>query len=84
MTQSNYETQQIWTTGRRGCVTPVLVLIYPEAILAIVNGERITECQTKKALRREFPRHTFYFDDGHNDNYVHYFAARWTEDGLNQ
>ena len=77
----NYEILEIETTGRRGCITNVSVIIYPRNIVATSDGEHITECQMEKALDRQFPRHVFYFNEFGGD-YIRADADRFTDDGV--
>lgn len=80
--QPSYETREIWAKGRRSGVACVTATVYEHSIVATADGEHITERQMEKALNREFPRHTFYFNQmGGCD--IRCDANRWTGDGVN-
>ena len=81
MTQTNYVTHEIWTTGRRQCDACVTATVYPRIIVATACDESITERQMEKALNRKFPRHTFVFN-GLGGHYIRCDADRWPGDGV--
>ena len=54
-------TQQITVTGKRGALVVAEADVYENGVIvAAVETEHVTQAQFGKALRREFPRHTFY------------------------
>jgi hypothetical protein len=63
-----YQTQQIWTNGRKGGVACVTATVYDSgAIIASSEPERITEHQMRRALAREFPDVEFSMSRGRGD-----------------
>lgn len=54
-------TQQITVIGKREAIVLFEADVYENGtIVAAVETEHVTQAQLRKALRREFPRHTFY------------------------
>lgn len=76
--KTSYTEREIWTTGRRGSVVCINVLVYPHSIVATADAQGITERMMEKALNREFPRHTFYW----SAHEMRADADRWVGDGL--
>lgn len=62
-----YKIQEIWTTGRRGCVACIQASIYENSVVASAEPDHITERQMEKALRREFPGYQFQISKGRGD-----------------
>ena len=53
--------KQVWATGRKGQVVCITVDEHDNGVvIASALGEAITDAQLGRALRREYPRHTFY------------------------
>ena len=82
MTQPNYEEREIWTTGRRECITCITVTVYLTAIVALADADQITQYQMRRALDREFPRHAFTFNDTGGKYTLRADANRWIGDGV--
>ena len=76
-----YECREIWTRGRKLVTARVMAAIFPHRIVATADPERITPAMALRALRGEFPNHTFYLEGGGGD-YMRFRADRWTGDGL--
>jgi hypothetical protein len=76
------ETRELWTTGRRGCTACVTAVISETSIVAIGDVERLTRNMMKRALSREFPRHTFYLNRPDSEDEIRASADRWTDDGV--
>lgn len=75
----------IHTQGRRGCIAAIEVSIYEHSIVVTAENDKLTPAMMHKALRREFPNHTFYTNNrgGASDRgYLRADADRWTNDGL--
>lgn len=54
-------TKQFTVTGKCGALVVVEADVYESGVIvAAVETEHVTRTQFAKALRREFPRHTFY------------------------
>lgn len=48
--------KQIWTNGRKSCVTCISVTVYRDgSIIASSEAAHITEFQMHRALQKEFP-----------------------------
>ena len=63
-----YQTQQIWTNGRRGGMACVTAVVYEDgAIVASSEPEHITEHQMHQALAQEFPGVKFSVSQGRGD-----------------
>jgi len=63
-----YQTQEIWTSGRKGGIACVIATVYDNgAIVASSEPEQITEYQMHKALEREFPGVEFSMSQGRGD-----------------
>jgi len=75
-----YEERELWINGRRGCTACMTVTIYEHSIVATADPDKITESAMKRALRREFPEHTFY--TGNGADYLRVDADRWTGDNV--
>ena len=75
------ENFKLWTDGRRGCVACVTVTVYQDSIVATADPEKITEKMMRWALRKEFPRHTFYLERDGGDC-IRLQADRWNGDEL--
>ena len=57
----NREEKQIWTTGRKGQMVCITVEEHDNGVIIVsALGEAITNAQLRRALQREYPRHTFY------------------------
>ena len=82
MTQANYETRKIETAGRYQCITFVDAIIYPQAIVATSDSDHIAQYQMRRALDREFPRHTFVFNDTGGKYTLRADADRFPGDGV--
>ena len=82
MTTPNYETRNIEATGRCQCITFVDAIIYPNSIVAISDSDHITQYQMRRTLDREFPRHTFIFNDTGGRYTLRADARRFTDDGV--
>jgi len=64
----SYQTQQIWTNGRKSGIACVTAVVYDNgAIVASSEAEHITEFQMHKALEREFPGIEFSVSHGRGD-----------------
>lgn len=64
----SYQSQQIWTNGRKGSITCITATVYENgAIVASSEPEHITEHQMRKALEREFPGVEFSVSHGRGD-----------------
>ena len=75
-----YEERELWINGRRGCNACVTVTIYKHSIVATAEPDKVTVGAMKRALRREFPEHTFYTSNG--ADYLRVDADRWTGDNV--
>ena len=82
MTQPNYETREIWTTGRQQCSINVSVIIYPNTIVATADADHITQHQMRQTLSREFPQHSFIFNNQGGRYTIRADAGRWPFDGV--
>lgn len=78
----SYVERQVWTKGRRGCVACVTAFVYTTSIVAFADVEHLTRNMMKRALAREFPRHTFYLNRPDSDDEIRASADRWTDDGV--
>jgi hypothetical protein len=64
----SYQTQQIWTSGRKDGIACVTAVVYDNgAIVASSEAEHITEFQMHRALEREFPGIEFSVSHGRGD-----------------
>jgi hypothetical protein len=74
------EERAIHTNGRRGCVACIEIAIYKNTIIASGDDERIPPRMMKRALSKEFPRHSFVFS---KDGWVYNRADadRFEDDG---
>ena len=53
--------KEIWTIGRRQALVCVTAIEYENgAIVASAEDDKITDAQLRRALKREYPHHTFY------------------------
>jgi hypothetical protein len=75
-----FEERDIWTNGRRGSPVCIAVTIYPHGIVATAEDEHITRRQMEVALNREFPRHTFVFNDLGGKGYLRADAEKEYQD----
>jgi hypothetical protein len=73
--------REIWTAGRRGSPACIAVTIYEHSVVATADAATITEAMMRRALRREFPEHTFYFS-GSTADYLRCDADRWDDDNV--
>lgn len=74
--------KKIFATGRRGCVACIELSVIKESIVALAERDKITPVQMMKAVKKEFPRHTFYNSSIYGSEYIRLDADRWTGDGL--
>lgn len=77
-----YQEKEIWTAGRRGCTACIAITIYEHSIVATAEKENLTAAMMERALKHEFPEHTFYNSDHGGNDYLRADADRWTNDGL--
>lgn len=71
---------EIWTSGKQGCVACINMIISRNIIIATSEGKYITQHQMRRALKCEFPQHTFSFAP-----YTHFLRAdalRFPDDGV--
>ena len=80
MTQANYETRKIESTGRYQCITFVDIVIYPNALVATSDADHITQYQMRRALAGEFPHHSFTFNDTGGKYTLRADAERFADD----
>ena len=77
------EIRLIWTTGRQACVASVQIAISDNYVIAWGDRERLTPNMMKRALNKEFPRHTFIMQRAERDDDIRASADHWTGDGIN-
>ncbi len=69
-----------FTEGKRGCVCGIEVTVYPKAIVAMSEKDRISLAMLRRTLLRVFPHHSFAPVDV-GDYFLRVDAKRWAGDG---